>query len=282
MAVVRALLTAGGAVRRNPSVVAVVVVALLVQLPIQFARVLGPRASVVAAGVAAVLTLLATPFVFAGLFGMADEALDGETTLRTFLRAGKRNYVSMLGAYVLFFLGAVAFAFVSTILFGLVAFGVFAPLTSGAVSESTFGVVGPVVLAAFALAWFLPLFFVQFYGQAIVLDDRGAVGGYRRSVGLVRRNLLSVFGYSVLVFAVGAVVGVLSSIPSALLSAQSLGPAAEFPDIPLSVVAAVVVVGDVLVGVVAGLFVVYSVAFYRTLDAGTEGDGAPPAQRTVA
>ena len=71
-----------------------------------------------------------------------------------------------------------------------------------------------------------------------------AVGGFARSVRLVRRNLRSVFGYSVLVFGVGTAFGALASVPSTLLSSQAVrpSPSLELPQAP------------------------FSVTFYRTLD----------------
>jgi hypothetical protein len=282
MAVARALQAAGGALRRNSSIVGVVLAFMLAQLPVQFAQLLGPTAAVAASGVTVVLSLVLVPFVFAGMLGMAAEALDGTTSLGTFVAAGKRHYTSMLVAYGLLLVGAIVFGIVSSILFAVVSVGVFAPLASGgALNPSTFGIVAPVVLVAFVLLWFLPLFFVQFYGQAIVLDGAGALGGFKRSVGVVRRNLLSVFGYSVVVFIVGLVLGLLTSIPSTLISAQRL-PAATFPDLPLSLLAGLAVAGNVLMALFGSFFLVFSVAFYRSLDRPGDADGPESLQSAVA
>jgi len=285
MAVARALQAASAALGRNPIVVGIALALSLFQLPTQLAGVAGPDVSTAVGAVSSVAALLAAPFVFGGLLGTAAEALDGTTGLGTFISRGKRHYLSMLGAYLLLVGALIAFWFVAS----LASLAVVAAL--GLLSGGLSGSASPMFVATFlagtgvfVLVLFVPLFFVQFYGQAIVLDGASAVSGFKRSIGLVRRNLVSVLGYSVLVFAGGLVFGVLSSVPSTLLSLQAtrVPLSVPLPDLALPVVVALVVIGDVLFGLLGSLFVVFSVAFYRTLRATGDADDPPSAQGTVA
>ena len=281
MAVVQALQAGSSALRRNPSIVGVVLVISLLQLPTQFVQLAGPLASAVLGIGVSLLSILLGPFVLAGLLGMADEALNGETNVGTFVETGKRYYTSMLGAYLLVLGGSVVLgvvAFVALSVFGIVVFAALGGASGvGSAGPLLVGIALTVVAGIFLT--FVPLFFVQFYGQAIVLDGRGAIGGLKRSVGLVRRNLRSVFGYSVLVFGVGIVFGLFSGIPSMLLSVQTAQPSLPpgAPEIPLSILAGIIVVGTVLMGLVGSLFLTVSVAFYRTLGSTVESDdGSTP------
>jgi hypothetical protein len=285
MAVARALRTASAALRRNPTVVGIVLVLSLLQLPTQLARVAGPGVSTAVGSVSSVVALVVAPFVFGGLLGMAAEALDGTTGFGTFVEKGKRHYLSMLGAYLLLVGALIAFWFVA----GFASLAVVSAL--GVLSGGLSGSASPVFLAmflagtgVFVLVLFVPLFFVQFYGQAIVLDGASAVSGFKRSIGLVRTNLVSVLGYSALVFAGGLFFGVLASIPSTLLSLQAtrVPLSMPLPDLALPVVVALVVIGDVVFGLLGSLFLVFSVAFYRTLRVTGDADDPPSARGAVA
>jgi hypothetical protein len=285
MAVVQALQEAGVALRRNPLIAGVVLVLVAIQLPTQFAQVADP---IVATGISAVFSLVmvvVAPFLFGGLLGMADEALDGTTGFDTFIAAGKQYYTSMLGAYLLMLGGMVVLWIVGSV----VSIALIAVI--GAASGGVSGTASPAFIAMFLvgvgvslLVLFLPLFFVQFYGQAIVLDDKSAIGGFKRSVGLVRRNLIPVFVYSLLVFVGGMFFGLLGSIPSMMLSRSTTQVllTVPLPDLSLPVVVALTVVGNVLLGVLGSLFLVFSVAFYRTLNTAEDTGDSPSTRGTVA
>lgn len=276
MAVLPALQTGWRALRRNPGIAGIVLVASLLQLPTQFAQLAGPVVSGLVGLAVGLLSILLFPFVFAGLLGMADEALNGRTGLDTFVETGRRYYVSMLGAYLLVLGGSVVLgvvAFVALFVLGLGAVAAVGGASGAGLSGATLVVVALVVLAGLFVL-FVPLFFVQFYAQAIVLDGESAVGGFARSVGLVRRNLRAVFGYSVLVFGVSIVFGLLASVPSTLLSLRTVqpSPVSGVSQLSLPAVAALLVVGTVLTSVAGSLFLTFSVAFYRTLDSTAEPD----------
>ena len=274
--VFQALRAGSSALRRNPSIIGIVLLVSLLQIPSQFAQLAGPLVSTVLSIGVILLSILFVPFVFAGLIGMADEALNGKTNFGTFVEAGKRHYTSMLGAYFLVLGGSVVLgiiAFLGFAVFGIAVFSVVGGASGAGMSGVALGgIVLAVIVGLFLL--FVPLFFVQFYGQAIVLDGQGAIGGFKRSASLVRRNVLSVFGYSILVFGVGIVFGFFSSIPSTLLSVQTAqpSPAPGFPEIPLSILAGVIIVGTILMGLIGSLFLTFSVAFYRSLDPTTTDD----------
>jgi hypothetical protein len=157
-----------------------------------------------------------------------------------------------------FTLGMVAF-FVA--LFG----GVFV-LGSGGLESANIAVLAVIgiVVAIVVLLYLLVLFFIQFYGQAIVLEDMGAVDGLKHSVSIVRHHLVSTLGYSVLVGVLGGIFGGVFGVLSLLLSPQS-ATALHLPELSLPamvVVGLLVLAGGTLFG---GFFAVYSVSFYRGL-----------------
>ncbi|MFC7174451.1 hypothetical protein ACFQL0_16020 [Haloplanus litoreus] len=158
------------------------------------------------------------PFFQAGIVGMADEALDGQTSLESFVREGKSNYVSIL--VVSLVLVAVNFA-LGFVAFFVAIFGGFAAYSdTGGVGIGVLVIIG-LIVALVVLAYLLVLFFVQFYSQAIVIDDLGAVGGLKHSVSVVRHHLVSTLGYSVLVGILGGIAGGVFAIGSLLTSPQS-------------------------------------------------------------
>ena len=263
MAVLNALRRSPSALRRNPVVLVPILVISLLQVP-QLALQAGDPllSSVVSLGVSLVF-LVVTPFFHGGLIAMADEALDGRTALQTFIDDGRTNYVSLLVAYLAlvainFALGMVAF-FVA--LFG----GIFV-LGSGGLESASIAVLAVIgiVVAVVVLLYFLALFFLQFYGQAIVLEEMGAVDGLKRSVSVVRQHLVSTLGYSILVGILGGIFGGVFGVLSLLLSPQSAA-ALHLPELSLPLVAVVGLLVLVVGTLFGGFFGVYSVSFYREL-----------------
>ncbi|RLM89100.1 hypothetical protein [Haloarcula sp. Atlit-7R] len=263
MVVLNALRRTPSALRRNPVLLVPILVISLFQVPQLALQAANPLlSSVVSLGLSLVF-LVVMPFFQGGLIAMADEALNGRTALQTFIDDGKANYVSILVAYlalvaVNFTLGMIAF-FVA--LFG----GVFV-LGSGGLESANIAVLAVIgtVVAIVVLLYLLVLFFVQFYGQAIVLEDMGAVDGLKHSVSVVRHHLVSMLGYSVLVGILGGVFGGVFGVLSLLLSPQS-ATALHLPELSLPVMVVVgllVLAGGTLFG---GFFAVYSVSFYRGL-----------------
>ncbi|MFB6080581.1 MAG: hypothetical protein ABEJ81_06255 [Haloferacaceae archaeon] len=265
MAVLEALRQTPGALLRNPVLLVPPLVIMLFQIPQLLLQAIDPLLSSLVSLGLSVVFLFVMPFFQGGLIGMADEALDGRTSLGRFLGEGRANYVSILAAYLV--LVAVNFAL------GVVAFfvAIFAGATvlgrgSGGPPLAILGVVVALVVVV-ALAYLLFVFFVQFYGQAIVIDDMGVVDGYRHSVSVVRHHLLSTLGYTVLVGIFGAVAGGVFAVGSLLASPRS-ATTVPFPHLPLVGVAVVAVLIVVIGSIFGGLFGVFSVAFYRAIDVG--------------
>lgn len=220
------------------------------------------------------------PFYMGGILGMANEAIDGKTTIDSFLSEGKSNYVSLLAAYlvfaivnvIVFVVGFIGFAVLSAFAIGLGS----GPGTTGTASAAgTAGSAGAVsgvgmtgLLLVFGitglgfLLYMLVVWFFQFYAHAIVLDDASFVEGFKWSFGLVRRNLLSVIGYSLIVSVGGVIIGIVSAVASIAFSLQDPAIGIDV-GLPLLVGGAVVYVLAIAVG--GAFLAIYSVSFYRDI-----------------
>jgi hypothetical protein len=116
----------------------------------------------------------------------------------------------------------------------------------------------------FVLVYLLVMFFTQFYAHAIVLTDTDLVAGFKRSIGLVRHNLLTVLGSSLILLTGSILFGSIAGVASLLLSPQPTGLPLPDPSLPLLVVAALVYV--VIIAVLGAFYATYSVAFYRSIE----------------
>jgi len=286
MAALQALRPAVSGVVRNPIVLLITALFGGFQLPNLLVQstspVLASAISLVTFGV----MILVLPFFQGGLLGMADEAIAGEARLGTLVAVGKANYVPLLlGYFVLLavnmifgflaFMGAIIVIIggsiagmgggVGTGMGGGAGTGVDAPVVG--FHPTLLAVVG-VVAVGLVLAYLLVTFFVQFYAHAVVLDGSELVDGFRRSAGLVRSNLLSVFGYTVLLLVGSLLVGTLAAAASFVVGPQPPGsPIAEL--VPFDPSTGVVVVGAIgyvlLTGMAGAFYATYSVAFYRRI-----------------
>lgn len=275
MAALAALRRSPGAVVRNPVLLVPVLAVVLVQLPTVLLQSVNPILASVASLAVSLLFVAAIPFVQAGLLAMADESLDGSTSLATFVDSGKQHYVTLLVAYLAVLAVNAAIGMIGVL---LALAGGAAILGAGAAGSSlpVVAAVG-VLLAIVVLGYLTVLLLVQFYGQAIVLDGRGAVGGLTRSVAVVRNNLVSSLGYSVVVGVLGGVVGLVAGAASALASVGQMAPseaggaapptAGLLPELSLPAVFGIGVVAIALLTLVAGVITVFSVAFYREITA---------------
>lgn len=261
MAVFSAFRRALGALRRNPVLFVPAAVYLLFQLSSVAAQAVSPIVSVVLSMLFSVVALVVVPFFLAGTVAMGNEALDGRSSLGTFLRAGKAYYVPVLVAY------AVLFA-VNLLLGGAVFVALFVVGLVVLVDGAGLSVVALAVLAFVGLVFFLGYAllytFVQFFPQAAVVDGRSGVESLKRSVGVVRRNVLSTLGYTILVLAVVGVPSALFGLASALLSPER-NP--FFADVAVLGPAVALAIGSVLFLFGFGFYGVYSVAFYRAISA---------------
>ena len=261
MAAIRSLRPALGSLVGNPIIVLVAAVYGLLQLPQLLVPTTQPLLSIAVSLVMSGLIVLFLPFYQGGILGMADDARTGPTTLNAFIQAGKSNYISLLLAY--FAVLAVAAVFGVSVFIAAFVGGV------GIVAGS--GQPSPAILAMLAagglligVAYLAAMIAIQFYGHEIVLNDAGVADGFVRSLGLVRENVLSVIGYSLLLFVGGGVGGGLAAAASVLLSPQ---PPLEsmLPELSLPIMIGAAVVSVLATGLLGAFYATYSVNFYREL-----------------
>lgn len=257
-----------------------------------YALVVAPQNAFSLAGVAVVPTALGavtffiTPFVIAGLIGMAGEALvDGTTDLSTLVEVGWDRYRSLLIGTILEFsltLMTVVIAVVSALLVVIIPGASLLGVTgSRRVLTAEAGIGGIVLFGAAALLVALILatlfFFIQFYAVAIVHNRTNTLDGFRQSFWLVRDNLRPALGFSL----VNLLVSLLTSLPIVVISAarfqRSLGDtggggatpepsaAATFQLFSLPEVIALTVVSLLLTTALIAFRQVYATAFYRAL-----------------
>ncbi|WP_049982276.1 hypothetical protein [Halorubrum sp. BV1] len=298
MAALQSLRPAVGGIVRNPILVVVAALFAVAQLPNLLVPPSMPVLSLaVSIGLFGVF-VLGLPFAQGGFLGMSDEAVTGHTRLGTFLRVGKEHYVPLLLGYLV--LLALNFAFGFLAFFGAMAVvlgGAYTAAESTAAGSAmsmgtgptagTGGVAAgasgfgadPTILAAAAivglgllLVYFLVTFFVQFYAHAVVLDGTDLVAGFRRSASLVRHNVVSALGYTIVLFVGGTIFGGVAALSSSIAAVAFGGgmadgnPAAELlPALSPAVAAVGLVVYLVVVGVMGAFYGTYSVAFYRSL-----------------
>ncbi|MGM0591816.1 MAG: hypothetical protein ACQETI_09370 [Halobacteriota archaeon] len=293
MAAIEALQLALSSLRRNP---------VLFLGGLLLGVVLVPQSALQLAGVPLVPTLLqvltffVTPFVIAGIVGMADESLDGETTFGTLTSTGRDRYLPLLFGKFIEFAINVAFGIVAVIVavFALFAVGLGATagggFDAGAIGLGTIALVGGVFLLL-VLAYLVVVFFIQFFPVAIVVDETDVVEGFTTSYRTVRANLLSTFVYSIIQFAVG----VLVSLPftgfilfRTIQNAQNMsqmpgGPAApgagQFGALSLfstPEVVAISLISLAMTMILSTFQLTYAVAFWDRVDATTREQSVSP------
>ena len=203
MAAIAALRTALGSLGRNP---------VLFLGGLLYGIVVLPQSALQLAGVPLaptalqMLTFFVTPFVVAGIIGMADEALGGDTSLGTLRAVGTDEYVPLLVGNFVKLAIAITFGIALAVAGVAVALTVgVGPLSGGTAGAGALALGGGVLLLI-VLAFLLVSFFIQFYPVLIVLTDADAVGSFTESYGFVRRNLVATLGYSVIRFVVGLVI----------------------------------------------------------------------------
>ncbi|WP_338739077.1 hypothetical protein [Haloplanus salilacus] len=188
------LRTAVDALSRNPVVVLGALVYALVLLPQRALQLAGVP---IVPALLQLLTFFVTPFVVAGVVGMAQSALDGESSLADLTAVGKDRYVDLLLATIL----EVGIQLTFGIVFLIAA--VLAMVVGSAGGGPVF-FVGVAVVVLLMLVYVAVLFLIQFYPVAVVVDEAGPVGGITESVSFVRNNLLSTLGYSAITFVLGS------------------------------------------------------------------------------
>ena len=261
MAAIRSLQPAIGSLVRNPSIIVVAAVVALLQLPQLLVPTTSPLLSSVVSLVMSGLLLLLLPFYQGGIIGMADDARTGTTSVGTLIQAGKSNYVSLLLSYVVVIAIAIAFGIIVAI--GAVVGGVGVVAGGGQPSPAILAVVGLIGLLV-VVGYLTAMVFIQFYGHEIVLNDAAVAEGFKGSVALVRQNLLSTIGYSLLMFLGGGLIGAISAVTSFLVAPQEPFGSAV-PELSLPVVIGAGVVSILATALLGAFYATYSVTFYRDI-----------------
>lgn len=204
MAAIAALRSTLSALRGNP---------VLFLVGLLYGAIILPQTALQLAGVSVVPTLLqiltffVTPFVVAGLLGMASESLDGTTSFSTLTRVGKERYVPLLVGSIVEFVIVFGFGIVAALVAIVAAIGLFGVGGGAAVGGGAMIAVAAVVLLV-VLGFMVLNFFIQFYSVAIVVGRTDALDGFRESYRLVRDNLVSALGYSLINFVVSLVTAI--------------------------------------------------------------------------
>jgi hypothetical protein len=192
MSAVQSLRRAIGVLSRSPILFLGGLVYAIVVLPQRALQLAGVP---LAPALLQLLTFFVTPFVLAGVVGMAREALDDETSLGAFTATGKDRYVDLLLGTLVEFGIQLAFgvAFVVLAVLAIVGGGSAGPVT----------ILGAAIGVLLALAYVVVLFLIQFYPVVVVVDDAGPIDAVTGSVDFVRSNVVSTLGYSVITVALG-------------------------------------------------------------------------------
>jgi len=261
MAAIRSLQPALRSLVRNPIIIVVAAVYGLLQLPQLLVPTTQPLLSIAVSLVMSGLIVLFLPFYQGGILGMADDARTGTTTLDAFIQAGKSNYISLLLAY--FVILAIVIVFGIVVAIAAVGGGLSVVAGNGQPSPAILAVLAVVGLLTGG-AYLAVVIAIQFYGHEIVLNDAGVADGFTRSLGLVRENLLSVIGYSLLLFVGGGLAGGLAAAASVLLSPQ---PPLQsmLPELSLPILIGAAVVSVLATGLLGAFYATYSVTVYREL-----------------
>jgi hypothetical protein len=199
MTAIGSLRTAVDALSRNPVVVLGALVYALVLLPQRALQLAGVP---IAPALLQLLTFFVTPFVVAGVVGMARSALDGTASTDDLTTVGKRRYVDLLLATLVEFGIQLAFAVVLVVV-GLLA------VVAGSAAGGPATLVAAAVVALLVLVYVAVLFLIQFYPVVVVVDDAGPVDAVTDSVDFVRSNVVGTLGFT----AITVVLGTLAQLP---------------------------------------------------------------------
>lgn len=250
---------------RNPILLVITGVYGLFQLPQLLLQSQDPLLSIsFSLGITGVFILL-FPFFQGGLLGMASDALTGHTSLQTLITVGKANYITLLLGYLVLF--AINITFGIMVFLGVLIGGIslFASDTQpGLTTLMLLGIIGLVVLLAYLLVWF----FIQFYAHAIVLTNTDLVEGFTHSVTLVRRNLLSVLGYTMIIIIGGGLFGLIGGGASVVFASEQ-PPFLTLPEPTPLVLGLAALVYVVSTAVMGAFYVTYSVAVYQSITPST-------------
>ena len=215
--------------------------------------------------------LVVFPFVLGGFLGTARAAIEGtDTPVSQFVTAARTHYLRLFLATMVFVLLVLGTA----IVLGLVGFilGI-GSMALAAIHEMAAFAVGVGSLLVWLVSILAVIMFVQFYDVAIVIEDQSVTDSFRRSVALVRSNLKSVTGFSL----VWVVLLNAFFIPEYMLqlTLTNTGPADVLPvdlGIPIAVLLPIGI-GLSAVGF-AYFYTVYTAYYMRLIAASTDTQGS--------
>ena len=258
MALVSAFKDGSAALRANPTLL---VAGLLVGAGSQLQYVDQFIQSPVLSAGASLAWLVVFPFVLGGFIGTARAAIDGtDTSVFQFVTIARTHYVRLLLATVVF----ATIVLGTAIGLGLVGFilGI-GSMALGAVHEMAAFAAGVGSLLLWLVSILVVIMFVQFYDAAIVVEDQSVTDSFRRSIGLVRSNLKSVAGFSL----VWTILLNAFLIPEYLvqLTVTDAGSADVLPVDPGIPIAVLLPVGIVLSAVGFAYFYTVYTAYYLRL-----------------
>ncbi|NLV11835.1 hypothetical protein [Haloarcula argentinensis] len=191
MVTVSAFKDGSAALRENPILfVAGLLIGTVSQLQYVDHLIESPRLS---AGISLVW-LIVFPLVLGGFIGTAQAAIEGmDTSLTQFFIQARAHYFPLLLATVLFILivfgTAVGLGFIGFIL------GI-GSMALAPINEMAAFIAGVGYMLIWLLSILVVIMFVQFYDTAIVIENQSVTDAFQNSVGLVRSNLRSVAGFS--------------------------------------------------------------------------------------
>lgn len=262
MVVVSALRDAFDTLQRNPVLLAAATLYAVVQAPGMVLQVSGNPILQFVSSAYSLLLVFVMPLFVGGLFAMAHEGLTGRTSLSRLWSAGKTYYLRLFVVFlILMVVYFVVGAGVGFLVFGLIVGGVIGNgVGLGGVSLSVLAVIAVVGLL-FGVVLLAIGFFLQFYAQAVVVDDQGIVDSFKRSYHVVRRNLVPVIGFDLLGVVLGGFVA-LVPIGYVFLLGRGFGSfGAASWTVRLGYVALMLVVSVLI----TAIWTAFAVAFYVRL-----------------
>ncbi len=281
MTVIQALTQSVDAVRRNPLLIGLSVAFALLQVPAVVAPQLAPLVSVLLSLGASAVAVVVAPLVMGGMIALGAESLDGDARFGTFLQRAREHFLRLFVAYLLVVVVLSMIGIVGSLVGGVLALLVGVSAASAGLSTNA-TIFGTLLFAVgFSLLTVVPGFFVQFFGHAVVLDDKSVTESLTRSASLVWQNLSTVFGYFLVVSSVGVIAGVVGAVGSLVGSAPAVA-ALGLPELSTPVVVAAQVAGILVVGALSSLFWPFSVAVYTQIRDRTVDDDGPTADATLA
>lgn len=160
--------------------------------------------------VSTIIFLFVSIFLQAGALGyVRDKIKQGQANLSVFMSSGSQYYLRIFLVGLLITLVAIVFVLVA---------GLFVALLK------TVGIVIAVVIAAILVYL---IFLVLFAPYIIVVNNESAIASLKKSVGLVRKNLLRVLGIALILIVIGFAIGLVTGILLGLLNVVAPGPVSQ-------------------------------------------------------